>query len=203
MKKILFALTAALAGAILLNSCNVENFLTIDSPSSISADAEGVSTTVSLKSGTQWNAVSDCDWVVLHNCSGDAGICEFALTVLPNTGASERSATVTITAGGNFQSISIAQKASTGSFIEIPEDYVPTVRISHNGASFGAPVIEYGSLIPMIVWGDGSAESYDSSLDHQYAEAGDHTVTIYSDRINAFTITDLSNLVSVETCNFK
>jgi len=203
MKKILFAF-AATACSLLLASCRVENFITLESPSSITAEAEGTSTTVSLKSSSDWKARSDCDWVVLHNGEGKAGICDFSLSVLPNTTKEQRTATVTITAEGCTKSISITQKASTGkSPIVIPDGYVPTIKIEHGASSFTAPVIEYTSSLPMVDWGDGSGESYCQELKHQYDNTAQRSVTIYSDDISAFTITDLTDIISVEAYNFK
>jgi len=203
MKKILFAFAATVC-SLLLASCQAEDFITLESPQSITAEAEGVSTTVSLRCSSDWSAKTDCDWVILHNCVGRAGICDFSLSVLPNTTGQERETTVTITAAGGTRTISISQKASSGkSPIVIPEGYVPTINIRHCASAFTAPSIEYTASLPMVDWGDGSGESYCQELKHLYTYEFLKSVTIYSDDISAFTITDLTDIISVEAYNFK
>lgn len=85
---------------------------------------------------------------------------------------------------------------------DTPLGDVPAVRVVHNGDSFAAPEVAFEGYAPVVIWGDGRSESYCEGLEHQYASSGEYTVTVCSENIASFSLTDLSGVISVETLNF-
>jgi hypothetical protein len=71
-------------------------------------------------SAASWSAADDADWVTLTPASGASGE-KFTIAVADNLGA-QRTATVTVTAGGQTATVAVTQKAAPASIVVTPTD---------------------------------------------------------------------------------
>lgn len=86
---------------------------------------------------------------------------------------------------------------------DTPLGDVPAVRVVHSAEAFASPEVAFEGCAPLVVWGDGRSESYCEGLEHRYAAPGEYTVTVCSEDMSSFSISDLSGVISVEALNFK
>ena len=107
MKKLLHILLSffLLAG---LFSCSKETVSLSVSEQELNFSAAGQKLSVSVTAGGEWNAVSDCEWIVCSPSSG-SGNGQFSVTARRNDGV-PRSGKVTVSGNGGLRTIVVNQE---------------------------------------------------------------------------------------------
>ena len=116
MKKIFIA-TAALLMAV--SACQKEPSLTVTTPVEIPVSADSGSSSISFTTNQAWTASSTAPWVHLSATSGESGSVTITLNCDPNDTYEDRTATVTINAGGLTQTVVVKQPQNYG--VVIPQ----------------------------------------------------------------------------------
>ena len=109
MKRILHYLAAVLL--IVIASCQKAPELTLSGLTTLEVSADGGSGTISFTTNRDWSASWSASWVSVSPSSGSASDGPVTVTVRcePNTTYDPRSATVTITAEGLTQTVTVSQ----------------------------------------------------------------------------------------------
>ena len=116
MKKIFIA-TAALL--MVISACQKEPSLTVTTPAEIPVSADSGSSSISFTTNQAWTASSAASWVHLSATSGESGSVTITLQCDPNDTYEDRTATVTINAGGLTQTVVVKQPQNYG--VVIPQ----------------------------------------------------------------------------------
>lgn len=116
MKKIFIAIAALL---MVISACQKEPSLTVTTPAEIPVSADSGSSSISFTTNQAWTASSTAPWVHLSATSGESGSVTITLECDPNDTYEDRTATVTINAGGLTQTVVVKQPQNYG--VVIPQ----------------------------------------------------------------------------------
>ncbi len=108
MKKLLTAL-AALAAAALLFSCEKEKVIELSvSPVAVNFNVEGGNQAVTVSCNDNWTATAAADWITLSPSAGE-GNGSLGISVADNTSFDARESSVTVKAGNLTQTVKVGQ----------------------------------------------------------------------------------------------
>lgn len=143
--------------------------ITIASPSH-TLSSEGGNATISFTTNGSWTAVSNVDWIVLQQTSGDAGSININIIVKENKDYDQRDGLVIISSSNVSKSVSVVQKqrdallVTSNSIILDEEGGTPSIEVKSN--------IDYSCKV------DDSAKSWISVLSTRGLKTSNITLSI-------------------------
>ena len=143
--------------------------ITIASPSH-TLSSDGGNATISFTTNGSWTAVSNVDWIVLQQTSGDAGSININIIVKENKDYDQRDGLVIISSSNVSKSVSVVQKqrdallVTSNSIILDEEGGTPSIEVKSN--------IDYSCKV------DDSAKSWISVLSTRGLKTSNITLSI-------------------------
>lgn len=143
--------------------------ITIASPSH-TLSSDGGNATISFTTNGSWTAVSNVDWIVLQQTSGDAGSISINIIVKENKDYDQRDGLVIISSSNVSKSVSVVQKqrdallVTSNSIILDEEGGTPSIEVKSN--------IDYSCKV------DDSAKSWISVLSTRGLKTSNITLSI-------------------------
>lgn len=190
MKRLL--LLAVLLAPVLMSCEKEEPSIDFGGSVSVEMPAEGGSTTVSLTTNYGWEASTADPWIQVSPASGMKGYATLTLRVLANDSGKARKGSVTVTCQTLNRGIQVSQQAKL----------TQSLVIKHDNPSFRIPSITGSGVTGKVDWGDGAEENYASSLFHNYASGGNHTVTIRLNGADAFELESVAGVTAIDLSSF-
>ena len=172
MKRILHYLAAVLL--IVIASCQKAPELTLSGLTTLEVSADGGSGTISFTTNRDWSASWSASWVSVSPSSGSASDGPVTVTVRcePNTTYDPRSATVTITAEGLTQTVTVSQASRL-----VPTAVDLGLRVKWASFNLGASKPEeYGDY---YAWGETETKSDYSWETYKWANGSETKLTKY------------------------
>ncbi len=143
--------------------------ITIASPSH-TLSSEGGNATISFTTNGSWTAVSNVDWIVLQQTSGDAGSININIIVKENKDYDQRDGLVIISSSNVSKSVSVVQKQRDALLVTSN-----SIILDEDG---GTPSIEVKSNIDYSCKVDDSAKSWISVLSTRGLKTSNITLSI-------------------------
>lgn len=161
-------------------------------PSSVAAGPEGATQTISLTANYDWTAKASESWIQVSPASGSNGSASLTISIQPNTTGQARKGSVTVSCRSLTRTVSVSQAANL----------TQALVIKHTNASFRVPSFTGSGLTGKVQWGDGAEETYSSSLVHNYASGGSHTVTIQLNGGTGFDLGIITGVTEIDITDF-
>ena len=191
MKRILLFAIPILS--LFLFSCTEDPVLTLKSGNNtIDISADGGSASISISCNNAWDATASASWIKVSPSSGLAGDSNIAISVSPNTDASERQGVVTVQSEGLTVNVNIKQAQANAIILSQKE-----VNISDEGGTFTINVRANVNYQVDISNGSGWLESIGSKA----LTSKDYTFNVkkndsYDERVAVITFKDATSGVS-------
>ena len=176
----------------LLLSCQKEEPSITFDVYQLEMDDSGGSQTVSLTTNYSWTATASDPWLQLSPASGDRGTTTLTIRAEANNQSTTRKGTVTVTCRELIRGLTVSQ---------IPQ-LSQTLVIKHTNNVFPLPSFTGSSMVGIVKWGDGSEETYNSSLKHTYSSAGNHTVEINAVGAYSFKLESVAGVTEIDFGKF-
>lgn len=116
MRKLIVVFFMVVSTAIWFTACQKAPALTLSGPASIELSADGGNNSITFTANRDWSISCSDSWVHVSPSSGAAADGDITATIRcdANTSYEDRSATITITAEGLTQTVSVRQPANLG-----------------------------------------------------------------------------------------
>lgn len=139
---------------------------------------------------------SSVAWIKYVEPTTTKGLTTKTLTfnIEPNTSLSQRVGIITVSSGEVKQEVKITQLSSVAETCK--------VIIKHNNTVYKAPILAGEGVSAVIEWGDGTQEEYTDQSLHEYATAGEYTVTITISGANQITLPNIVQINEIDLTEF-
>ena len=144
---------AACASIAIDSALYEDNTLSV-TPTSLAFDSDAANKNITVSATEAWTASSNASWATLSKTSGAAGSATVKVSVTANTGSSNRTAKITVSAGGTSITVTVSQTAKGNVTIsDFAKAFVGILDIWDNTTTTGTGVkigdtYIYGHYVP-------------------------------------------------------